>query len=690
MVPMKNDFLLEILVQELPYKFIPVAQEQLLTLFENLLKENKLQKDEIKTYATPRRLAVLIKGLACLQEDVIKDIKGPILNIALDKDGNYTRAAEGFAKKNGVGVNSLYQKDGYIYAKVELKGKSAKEILEENTASLIMKLQGPHFMRWGYFDEKFSRPVENIVAILDKEVLNISLFNKKATNKTFGHRFSKIKELIIKTPDSYIEELKKANVYADVDERKKIIVASAAKKAEEAGCVINFNEYDELLNEITYITEFPVPVLCSFKEEYLKIPDIVTTTVMSRHQRYFPLYKDGKLSNKFITMANFAGEDKESFENIKAGNQRVISARLEDGKFFYDEDVKTPLEDKLPALKGMTFQRGLGSLFEKTERIEKLSSFIADLLKIQDKTDILRTAKLSKADLSSKLVFEFTELQGFIGEDYALKSGEKENVALGIKEHYFPLSANSKLPSKIEGQIVSIADKIDTITAVFLSLQNEKKKKRPTGSNDPLAVRRASIGVLKTIINYGLNLDLSLVIKKAAELISEAFNIKIENETFDEILDFIFGRLYVIYEKTYNSDVLAACKNMDPFADLNVWLKRVDAVNNFVNSKDSAPVLEAVNRVIRITSGHKPFDVDKALFMLNEENELYQVILNSKEINFENIKDIETFVTPLNNFFEKVLVMDKDEKIKNNRLNILSLLADKFNSICDFSKISSR
>lgn len=201
---------------------------------------------------------------------------------------------------------------------------------------------------------------------------------------------------------------------------------------------------------------------------------------MSKHQRYFPLYeKTGKLSNKFITMANFVGTDEESFENIKKGNQRVISARLEDGKFFYDEDIKTKLIEKLPALKGMTFQRGLGTLFDKTERIEKLSSFIADELNISDKTDILRAAKLSKADLSTKLVFEFTELQGFIGENYALKSGEKENVALAIKEHYFPLSANSELPSKIEGQIVSIADKIDTIVAVFLSTQGDKRKSAP-------------------------------------------------------------------------------------------------------------------------------------------------------------------------------------------------------------------
>ena len=466
---MENNFLLEILVQELPYQFIPSAEKQLADIFKKLLDDNKLSFDKIKTYATPRRLALLIENLQLNQQDIVKDVKGPILNVALDENGNFSPAALGFAKKNGISPDSLYKKDNYIWAKVEQKGKTAKEILEENIAPSVMKLQGAHFMRWGYFETKFSRPVENLVAILNNEVLNVEIFGKKATNKTKGHRFSKIKEVEITNPKNYVEILKTANVYADPIERKQLIVELATKKANEVNCTIDFSKLDDLLDEVTYITEFPVPVVCEFKKEYLQIPDIVTVTVMSKHQRYFPLYeKTGKLSNKFITMANFVGTDEESFENIKKGNQRVISARLEDGKFFYDEDIKTKLIEKLPALKGMTFQRGLGTLFDKTERIEKLSSFIADELNISDKTDILRAAKLSKADLSTKLVFEFTELQGFIGENYALKSGEKENVALAIKEHYFPLSANSELPSKIEGQIVSIADKIDTIVAVFL------------------------------------------------------------------------------------------------------------------------------------------------------------------------------------------------------------------------------
>lgn len=687
-----NNFLLEILVQELPYQFIPSAESQLKSAFCKLLDESKLSYEGIKTYATPRRLAVLIKGLASSMEDVIKDVKGPILTIALDDKGNYTPAALGFAKKNGISTDALYKKDNYIWAKVEQKGKTSREILEENIKAVVMKLQGSHFMRWGYFEEKFSRPIENVVALLDDKVLDVELFDKKATNKTRGHRFSKIKEVEIKNPLEYVEILKTANVYADPEERKQVIIDLASKKAEEADCKIDFSNLDDLLDEVTYITEFPVPVVCEFKEEYLQIPDIVTVTVMSKHQRYFPLYeKTGKLSNKFITMANFTGTDEESFDNIKKGNQRVISARLEDGKFFYDDDVKTSLEEKLPALSGMTFQRGLGTLLDKTRRIEKLADFISDELKISDKKDILRAAKLCKADLSTKLVFEFTELQGFIGENYALKSGEKENVALAVKEHYFPLGASSDLPSKIEGQIVSIADKIDTVSAVFLSTQNDKKKKRPTGSNDPLGVRRAILGILKTIINYGLKLNLEKLTEYSLKLISEEFNIQIEPETLPEIFDFIYGRLNVIYEKTYDNDVLLSCRELHPLVDLNDWLKRVDSVNKFVKSSDLSDILEAVNRVLRITAGHKiSGEIDRALFAFDEEKELYKALLNAPEFNYQNIVEIRTFVEPLNKFFDKVLVMDKDEKIKNNRLNLLISLSDKFNSICDFSKIVTR
>ena len=552
---MKKDFLLEIQVQELPYKFIPSAISQLKSSFEKLFKENALGYEDVKVYATPRRLAVLVDSLMINQENIEKDVRGPILNIAKDENGNYTPAALGFAKKNGVDVSALYEKDNYIWAKVEIKGNSASDILKNNVQNLILKLQGSHFMRWKDFDEKFSRPIENVVALLGNEIVDLSIMDKKATNKTQGHRFSSNREVTIDEPKNYVELMKKANVIVNQEERRKLIIENASKCAAEANLSVNFEDIPELLEEVTYITEWPVAVMCEFDEKYLQIPAIVTTTVMSTHQRYFPLWtKEGKLSNKFITMANYVGSE---FSNIKAGNQRVIAARLEDGIFFYNEDTKTKLIDKFDKLKGMTFQKGLGTLYDKAERMVNLSNKICDELNIKEKEDILRCAKLAKCDLSTSLVFEFTELQGFIGADYARVSGEIDSVSEGIKEHYFPLNAESETAKTIEGQIVGIADKIDTIAAVFA------EGKKPTGSSDPLGVRRAALGIIRTILADNLNIDLTKLIDETLLNLPVQFDggsfvdkfkkaagsciSRVSGKVTDEIYEFFIQRLIIIF-----------------------------------------------------------------------------------------------------------------------------------------------
>ena len=682
-----SEFLLEILVQELPYKFIPAAQKQLKEAFEKLFDEFKVEYESIFTPATPRRLAVIVKGLKDKQQDVIKEAKGPILNIALDQNGNYTNAALGFAKKNGASEADLYQKDNYIWAKIEIKGKSTKEILSENIENIVFKMQGSHFMRWGAHEEKFSRPIENIVALYNNDILDLKVLDKTSTNTTKGHRFASQKEIKITNASTYIDELKKVNVIVDPKERKETIIKTASDCAAKINAVIDFNN-EELLEEVVYITEWPIPVMCDFEEKYLEIPDIVSTTVMSKHQRYFPLWtKDGKLLNHFITMANFVGCDEESMENIKAGNQRVVSARLEDGIFFYKEDTKTPLFDKIEALKGMTFQKGLGTLFDKTQRIVELSKQICSQLNI-DNTDIIRSAQLCKADLSTQLVFEFTELQGFIGENYALKSGEKANVATAIKEHYFPLSAYSECASAIEGQVVSIADKIDTICALFISTQGKNKKKRPTGSNDPLGARRAAIGVLRTVINYDLNIDLTQLIKSSLDSLSKEFSIEVDAETFDEICEFITNRLMIMYEKDFSQEIIKACSNKNPLKNLKEFIKRANIIKKIQNSDDFKKLIEAANRVLRITKNSQDeFSIDEKLFVLDEEKALNSALQTHvcKDCELEEyIKSLNSLTTPINNFFDKVLVMDKDEKIKNNRIALLNCAKEKFLKVCDF------
>ena len=595
---MRKDFLLEVLVQELPYKFIPSAIAQLKSSFEKLFAENALEYGKIKVYATPRRLAVLVDDLALSQQTVSKDAKGPILSIAKTPSGEYSPAAIGFAKKNNVELSDLYEKDNYIWAHIEIKGNSTADILKENIESLILKLQGAHFMRWAYNNEKFSRPIENVVALLGDEIVDLKILEKTATNRTLGHRYSANKELIIDEPRNYVEILRKGNVVVNQEERKELIVELAKKCAQDNNLTIKFDNMEELLEEVTFINEWPVPVLCDFSEKYLQVPEIVTTTVMTQHQRYFPLWdKFGKLSNYFITMANYVGSE---FSNIKAGNQRVICARLEDGVFFYQEDTKTKLEQKLENLKGMTFQKGLGSLYDKTQRLVDLSSKIADILNIQDKSDILRVAKLSKCDLSTKLVFEFTELQGFIGQDYARVDGEKENVARGVSEHYFPLGANGELASSIEGQIVSIADKIDTICALFISTQGDKKKKRPTGSNDPLGARRAAIGILRTVIENKLDINLEELIQYSIKTLAKEFTIDIEEVLFDELKEFFVQRLIFMYEKEFSSNIMNSISDFNPLIDLANFILRANVLVQYQDDSDFALIKENATRVSRI------------------------------------------------------------------------------------------
>lgn len=672
-----NKYLLEIGVEELPYKFIPDAEKQLKAGFEKFANDNGISFSSIKTFATPRRLTVLIEGLPEKKEDVVKTVKGPIATIAYDKDGNLTPAANGFAKKNGVAPQDLFTQDNYVWAKIEEKGKSTKELLEQNVPHIISSLNGSHFMRWADFDVKFQRPIRWLVSLFNNEEAKISFLDVTSGRISRGHRFANMSvEVDI---DNYEEELYKAKVIADAEKRKAEIVKSATEAAKSIGAEIVFDE--DLLDEVTYLTEWPVPVICDFDEKYLKVPDKVTVTVMAVHQRYFPLYKDGKLLNKFITMANFVGT--EGFENIKAGNERVVVARLEDGVFFFDEDTKKPLEAYLENLKDMTFQKGMGSIYDKTMRVVDLSKKLAEETNSPVDT-VARTALLCKADLATQLVFEFTELQGFIGCDYAKHCGEKPEVAEGIKEHYFPLNATSELAKGIEGKLVGIADKVDTVVVIFAS------GAKISGSQDPLGVRRAALGVLKTILNNDMSINLTDLIKKAIELLP----VKADDEKalFEKIYDFFVQRLTILLSDTYKNDVMNACiANNDVLADLKGFTKRANAVVKILEKPYFVELNEAAGRIIRIIKGKEINEnPDESIFKESCENDLYNCIKAVDEkAEAEKVADELAKCTPaITAFFDKVLVMDKDEAVKNNRLKLLTFAKSKFDAICDFSKLS--
>ena len=659
-------YLLEVGTEELPYKFIPQAIEQLNNGFTTFLNDNKVKFDNIKVYATPRRLAVIIEGLDEKTADEVKIVKGPIKNVAFDEAGNLTKAGEGFARKNNLSASDLYVEDNYVHAKIVVKGMSIAELLQENVPSIFMKLQGAHFMRWGYNDEKFSRPIKWIVSILDDQEVKIKIIDKESSVYSRGHRFAQ-QQVLINNPSEYVETMRNACVIVDQNERKQLIV----EKAKQAAAAIGAEPYytDDLLDEVTFITEYPVPAVCEFDPRYLDIPEEVTVTVMAVHQRYFALYKCGKLTNKFITMTNYLGSE---FENIKAGNVRVIKARLDDAVFFFNEDTKKPLVDFVESLKGVTFQKGMGTMFDKTQRLIKLSNAIAQDLGVNN-TDIERTAKLCKADLTTNLVFEFTELQGFIGADYARVSGENEKVVQGIKEHYFPLNAESETAVGIEGQIVGIADKIDTVCAVFAA------GKKPTGSSDPLGVRRAALGVIRTILDANLKINIDKYIKEALK------GLPVQRDCADEVNEFFVQRMIIFLSEKYNKNILEACASKNPLFDIADYVERVKIVKDL----NSPQLLENANRVIRILKDTSENTITESYFKEDAEKVLYA---NLQKFN-DNV-DYKTYLNELENlnpsvtkFFDDVLVMDKDENVKKNRLALLTLLRKKYDFLTDFSKI---
>ena len=681
-----SKYLLEVGCEELPYKFIPSAIQQLKTGFENFLNSNKVVFEKVDVYATPRRLAVIVSGLEKQSKDEEKIVKGPIKKVAYDENGNLARAGEGFCKKNGISPEDLYIENDYIHAKIVIKGKSIVELLKDNVPAIVLKLQGSHFMRWAENEVKFSRPIRWIVSILDNEEVKIKIIDRESSNVTRGHRFAEEKEAVITSPDDYIEILRKHNVIVNQDERKQLIIERAKEEAAKLGAEPYYT--DDLLEEVTFITEYPVPAVCEFSTEYLKLPEELVVTVMAVHQRYFALYKDGKLINKFITMTNYLGQN---FENVAAGNVRVIKARLDDAVFFFNEDTKKPLADYVEDIKGITFQKGMGSMYDKAQRLVKLSK-----LMVGNNPTVERTALLAKADLATKLVFEFTELQGFIGADYARVSGEPENVCEGIKEHYFPLNADGEIAKTLEGQIVGIADKMDNICAVFA------EGKKPTGSSDPLGVRRAALGIIRTILANDLKIDLATLVNETLLLlpistVGEGFVDKVKKaagscvnrvsgKVTEEIYDFFIQRLIIFLSDKYQKNVLEACvASKNPLTDLADYIKRVEAVSKL----NSPAMLESANRVLRILKEDSKKSVNKALFKEPAESMLLsQIETVSENADYDKyLKQLEEINPSVEKFFNDVLVMDKDENVKENRLALLTLLKSKYTHLADFSKL---
>ena len=683
---MSKTLLLEIGTEEVPAHVMPGILSQLKENAAKTFEELRIEYKNIKTLGTPRRSALLVEGLAEQQADLSKENRGPAVNIAFDADGNPTKAAQGFARGQGVKPEELVTKDGYVYAMVHEKGGQTVDLLRETLKGLVDGLNFPNNMHWADLDYKFIRPLRWLVALYGQDVIDFEVANVKSGRTSRGHRFLSEGDFEIANAEDYVEACRKASIIVDQNERCEMIRQQIAEVAAANGGQAEVNE--DLLEEVLYLVEYPTALCGKFDEKYLALPAEAVITPMRDHQRYFPVLKDGQLLPLFITIRNGG---KEHLETVQHGNERVLRARLEDAQFFFDEDRKKTLEQHGEKLKTVVFQDGLGTIYDKALRLEVLAGYIADAIGAneQDKKDAVRAAKLAKADLVTGMVTEFTELQGVMGREYALLDGETKAVAQAIDEHYMPRFAGDSQPASVAGRIVSLADKIDTIVGTF------SRGLIPTGSQDPFALRRQALGIVNMLKEAQYHISLSQLVAKAMELLKIADagqQAKLQND----VADFMKLRLKnVLADAGIRYDVVdAVFVTVD---DIYGVFLRAQAVNEAVK-QDMEKTIQAFVRTGNIA--RKAEDVQAAveadLLAEQVEKDLYKAYEAAaskveKKIMAQDyagaIATLSQLAAPIDAFFDGVMVMDKDEKIKNNRLGLLKLVDNLICQVADFSKI---
>ena len=683
---MSKTLLLEIGTEEVPAHVMPGILSQLKENAAKTFDELRIEYKNIKTLGTPRRSALLVEGLAEQQADLSKENRGPAVNIAFDADGNPTKAAQGFARGQGVKPEELVTKDGYVYAMVHEKGGQTVDLLGDTLKGLVDGLNFPNNMHWADLDYKFIRPLRWLVALYGQDVIDFEVANVKSGRTSRGHRFLSEGDFEIANAEDYVEACRKASIIVDQNERCEMIRQQIAEVAAANGGQAEVNE--DLLEEVLYLVEYPTALCGKFDEKYLALPAEAVITPMRDHQRYFPVLKDGQLLPLFITIRNGG---KEHLETVQHGNERVLRARLEDAQFFFDEDRKKTLEQHGEKLKTVVFQDGLGTIYDKALRLEVLAGYIADAIGAneQDKKDAVRAAKLAKADLVTGMVTEFTELQGVMGREYALLDGETKAVAQAIDEHYMPRFAGDSQPASVAGRIVSLADKIDTIVGTF------SRGLIPTGSQDPFALRRQALGIVNMLKEAQYHISLSQLVAKAMELLKIADagqQAKLQND----VADFMKLRLKnVLADAGIRYDVVdAVFVTVD---DIYGVFLRAQAVNEAVK-QDMEKTIQAFVRTGNIARKAEEVQaaVETGLLAEQVEKDLYKAYEDAaskveKEVAAQDyagaIATLSQLAAPIDAFFDGVMVMDKDEKIKNNRLGLLKLVDNLICQVADFSKI---
>ncbi len=690
-----KDFLVEIGTEELP----PVALGRLSEAFENGIMQGLaalgFEGLQSQRYATPRRLAVLVSGVPVTQADQMIERRGPSLQAAFDADNKPTKAAEGFARSCGVSVDALEQidtgKGQFLFYKTVKPGEVTEECLPDIVSRALAGLPIPKRMRWGDSDAEFVRPVHWLVMLFGSEAVQANILGVDSGNQTFGHRFHYPASITLEIPSDYpglLYETGKVVVgFADRREKIKLQLGQLAKQLNGH---VDLEADDELLSEVTALVEWPVAIACRFDKHFLQVPAEALVSTMKSNQKYFPVYDhDGKLTENFITISNLESLD---LEKVRQGNERVIRPRLADAAFFWDQDRKQSLSIYNERLKAVVFQTRLGSVYDKAARVASLAGIIATRIK-SNVDAATRAGLLCKADLMTEMVGEFPKLQGIMGRYYALHDGEPEAVALAIEEHYKPRFAGDHLPDSEVGQCVAIADKLDTLTGIYaVGL-------KPTGDKDPYALRRAALGLLKIMVEKSLPLDLLELLQQAAAQFSAEVNAP---AVVDEVFEFIMNRLRAEYEDKASQaytpqqvDAVMACGPTRP-VDFDQRIQAVRAFTKLPESEALAAANKRIANILKKTDGSAPGAVDQSLLQEPAEQTLYarlqkllpEVEPLSAEGKYEQaLVKLAGLHEPVDKFFDAVLVMDEDIKLRANRLALLNSLHGAFTRIADISRL---
>ena len=707
--------LFEIGTEEIPAKFMPGILKQLKELADAKMQELRIPFEDITVYGTPRRMAFIADGVAETQADVVVEAKGPSVKIAY-VSGAPSKAAQGFARGQGVDVKDLVVRDNYVYAVKHLAGQPVVELLPGLLMDILTSLSFPKTMRWADYEFRFVRPIRWMVALFGDQIIPVEICGVKSGKFSMGHRFmqqslkaaaesqgllsaalSKVGNKVysalagvkgaveIPSAGDYKKVMYDNFVMVDQDERRALILQQIKDLAAQNGGEAEINE--DLLEEVNYLVEWPTALCGKFEEKFLSLPKECIITPMREHQRYFPvLDEDGNLLNKFITVRNGGSEH---LDIVTHGNERVLRARLSDAEFFFNEDRATKLEDRLEKLKTVSFQEGLGNMYDKSERLVKMAEMLRFAINTPvDEEELRRCALLCKTDLVTGMVIEFTELQGVMGREYALLDGEKPEVATGIFEHYLPRFAGDALPATTIGRIVGIGDKLDNICATF------SRGLAPTGSQDPYALRRQALGVINILLDANYHISLAKIIAGTLYLL----DIKPEEtgKLVPQIMEFFKQRLRnLLMDQGIRYDVIDAVfadKRNDDMVDLAV---RCKALASYVEAGNAEPLVQVSVRVSNLCKKiEKEVAISGALFKDESENKLHEVVAAvSKEIIPEIVlydyaavlKAGEKVIEPVNTFFDNVMVMDEDENVKNNRLAMLEEVRGIVNAVGDLS-----